>query len=86
MVSSKRGWVLTQRNSSRLTRTELHIAVTRGQSELSRREARIVELHDALRDVLAMLEACSFGGHKTYRCLTAFERARLEEIRRLMEP
>jgi hypothetical protein len=37
----------------------------------------------ALRDALAMLDASSFGGQKTYRCLTAFEVTRLEEIRKL---
>ncbi len=37
----------------------------------------------ALRDALAMLDASSFGGQKTYRCLTAFEVTRLEEIRKV---
>jgi hypothetical protein len=81
----------------KLTKMDLHLEVTRLQQELSRRDGRILELVDlhnerddglcvALRDVLAMLDASSFGGHKTYRCLTAFERARLEEIRKLVTP
>lgn len=35
----------------------------------------------ALADVIAMLDASSFGGHKLYRCLTPAESERLEQIR-----
>jgi hypothetical protein len=35
----------------------------------------------AMRDLLAMLEASSFGGGKAYRCLTPAELGRLAEIR-----
>jgi len=49
-------------------------------------ESQIVSARAAMRDVLAMLDASSFGGYKTYRCLTAFEAARLEEIRKLVKP
>jgi hypothetical protein len=47
---------------------------------------RDASLCNALRDLLAMLDASSFGGHKTYRCLTPFEVARLAEIRKLVKP
>lgn len=39
----------------------------------------------ALMDAIAMLDASSFGGGKTYRCLTPLELTRLEEIRRVAE-
>jgi hypothetical protein len=50
---------------------------------------RIVQVHVqshermlAVRDLLAMLDASSFGGHKAYRCLTPAELERVAEIRR----
>jgi hypothetical protein len=55
--------------------------------------AAVAELHaktharlfTALRDVLAMLDASSFGGGKSYRCLTPKELARLAEIREIVK-
>jgi hypothetical protein len=40
----------------------------------------------ALVDLLAMLDASSFSGQKTYRCLTERELQRLAEIRKQVEP
>jgi hypothetical protein len=42
--------------------------------------------NEAVRDLLVMVDASSFGGHKTYRCLTEFEVQRLSEIRKLVKP
>jgi len=40
-------------------------------------------MHVAVIDLLHMVDASSFGGHKTYRCLTPIEQKRLQEIREM---
>ena len=66
-----------------MSRSHLMNEVKRSQAELTRREARITQLDNWLRQVLEMLDASSFGGHGTYRCLTPEESKRLREIRLL---
>jgi hypothetical protein len=64
----------------------LETELTNAREALTNAVDKYVEMHRAVENVLAMLDASSFGGHKTYRCLTAFEVSRLEEIRKLVKP
>lgn len=64
-----------------MSRSSLMNEVERSQAELARREQRITQLNYWLRQVLEMLDASSFGGQRTYRCLTPEESKRLREIR-----
>src|SRR5882724_12053001 len=87
LVVSQRKFYHEKKKAKRLS------AYRRLEAELANARAALlnavdeyIEMYRAMTDVLAMLDASSFGGHKTYRCLTAFEAARLEEIRKLVKP
>jgi hypothetical protein len=60
---------------------DLHREVTLCQQELSRREARILQTLEKMRELVHFLDVSRFGGHRTYRCLTPLEEIRLHQIR-----
>lgn len=68
----------------RMSKSELVHEIELIDAELTRRGGLLMKLVWALRDCLEMLDASAFGGHKSYRCLTEKEAARLTEVRHLI--
>jgi hypothetical protein len=71
----------SQKPLSPFRRLQLDLA-TRNEA-LRQATEQHIEMHVAVIDLLHMVDASSFGGHKTYRCLTPIEQKRLQEIREM---